>query len=185
MAAHMEVWEKLFISLHCLNFGITEDKTQHVLWRIENGEIGDLNPKVVVLAVGANNYKETSQEIVEGIQACVQAILTQQPSANLVVLKLLPCGQNPNPLRDKFSEVNSQLETAFHGEPRIYFTSVDPGFVNTDGSISHHDMYDYAHLTRHAYTRAFEPLAEFLQELLGHQLDIDEAKISDTLEQLQ
>lgn len=42
----LKVWEKLFAPLHCLNFGIPEDRIENVLWRIENGELDNLNPKV-------------------------------------------------------------------------------------------------------------------------------------------
>lgn len=44
----LQVWEEMFAPLHCLNFGIPEDKTQNVLWRIENGELENVSPKVQV-----------------------------------------------------------------------------------------------------------------------------------------
>ncbi|XP_023218948.1 platelet-activating factor acetylhydrolase IB subunit gamma-like [Centruroides sculpturatus] len=166
MIAHTDMWEKLFIGMHCLNFGIAEDQTQHVLWRIENGEIDTLNPKIVVLGVGTNNHDNTVEQILEGIHACVKAITARHPSATVVVVKLFPSGQNPNPVRKKIEEVNKQLEGILHGISQVQVVNLDPGFVQIDGTISHHDMYDYRHLTRHAARRAYEPLADLLQQLI-------------------
>ena len=41
-----DVWEKWFAPMHCLNFGIGGDETQHVLWRLKNGELEFIKPKV-------------------------------------------------------------------------------------------------------------------------------------------
>jgi len=41
-----QIWDKMFVPLHCLNFGIGSDQTQHVLWRVQNGELDNFLPKV-------------------------------------------------------------------------------------------------------------------------------------------
>ncbi|XP_054712736.1 platelet-activating factor acetylhydrolase IB subunit alpha1-like [Uloborus diversus] len=166
MAAHTEMWEKLFVPLHCLNLGISEDETHNVLWRIENGELDATDPKVIVLSVGSNNISHTAEQIVAGIQSCAQAILDKKPNATLIVLKLLPCGQNPNPVRIKMEEVNKKLKHACQGLSNTQLIDIDPGFVLPDGTISHHDMYDYLHLTRSAYSKSFEILYDLLQQIL-------------------
>ena len=47
-ANHMsfQAWDTYFAPLNSLNFGIGGDCTEHVLWRIENGELDGINPKV-------------------------------------------------------------------------------------------------------------------------------------------
>ncbi|KAG8181926.1 hypothetical protein JTE90_012479 [Oedothorax gibbosus] len=166
MAIHTEMWEKLFVPLHCLNLGIAEDETQNVLWRIQNGEIDSTDPKIIVLSVGANNISHSAEQIVAGILSCAKAIIEKKPEATLVILKLLPCGREPNPLRAKLTEVNNKLKTSLQGLPNTQLIDIDPGFVEPDGYISHHDLYDYLHLTRAAYSRSFEILYDFLWGLL-------------------
>nr|WNB50468.1 platelet-activating factor acetylhydrolase [Hemiscorpius lepturus] len=166
MIMHTETWDKYFSGLHCLNLGIAEDQTQNVLWRIENGEIDKVNPKIVVLGIGSNNYEHTPEQIVEGISSCVKSISDKHPSASIVVVKLFPSGQYPNPIRKKTEEVNERLEVALLDIPQVQVVNLDPGFLQPDGSISHHDMYDYRHLTRHAAHRVYEPLADLLQQLM-------------------
>lgn len=50
---HTDVWNEWFAPLHCLNFGIHGDKIENVLWRVENGELENINPKVNFVL---NNY---------------------------------------------------------------------------------------------------------------------------------
>ncbi|CAN7983528.1 unnamed protein product [Ixodes hexagonus] len=157
-----EVWEKLFAPLHCLNFGIPEDRTQNALWRIENGELDN----VVVLSVGCNNSGDSPEAVAEGVEACTKAIRKRLPNAQVVVLKLLPCGQKANPLREQRLRVNSLLSKSLKGEPGVQLVDLDPGFVRPDGTISHHDMFDFNHLSKQGYKAAFEPLAELLAQLL-------------------
>ena len=55
----LEVWNKFYVPRHALNLGISGDRTQHVLWRLDHGELAGLKPKAVVLMIGTNN---TGQE---------------------------------------------------------------------------------------------------------------------------
>ncbi|XP_034293876.1 platelet-activating factor acetylhydrolase IB subunit alpha1 isoform X2 [Pantherophis guttatus] len=162
-----EIWRELFSPLHALNFGIGGDATQHVLWRLQNGELQHIRPKIVVLWVGTNNHGHTAEQVTAGIESIVRVINQQQPQARVVVLGLLPRGKTPNPLREKNRRVNELLESKVPLLPNASFLNVDPGFVHSDGTISHHDMYDYLHLTRNGYARLCPGLHRLLLYLLG------------------
>lgn len=82
---HTDTWNELFAPLHCLNFGVHRDRTENVLWRIENGELDNVNPKAVVLHVGTNNYNSTPEEIVDGIVEIVYRIKDRHPDAYIVL----------------------------------------------------------------------------------------------------
>ncbi|XP_034029880.1 platelet-activating factor acetylhydrolase IB subunit gamma [Thalassophryne amazonica] len=160
------VWRNLFSPLHSLNFGIGGDSTQHVLWRLGNGELDYISPKVVVLWVGNNNYGHTSEQICGGIMAIVQIIKNKLPNAHTLVLGLLPRGKMPNPLRERNDSVNKLVKEAVSALPHASFLNVDPGFVLSDGSISHQDMYDYLHLTPRGYQSVCETLHDHLKSML-------------------
>ncbi|XP_023600068.1 platelet-activating factor acetylhydrolase IB subunit beta isoform X4 [Myotis lucifugus] len=81
-----EIWRELFSPLHALNFGIGGDTTGHVLWRLKNGELENIKPKVIVVWVGTNNHENTAEEVAGGIEAIVQLINTRQPQAKIIVL---------------------------------------------------------------------------------------------------
>nr|XP_012303152.1 platelet-activating factor acetylhydrolase IB subunit gamma-like [Aotus nancymaae] len=162
-----EIWRELVSPLHALNFGIGGDRTQHVLWRLENGELEHIRPKIVVVWVGTNNHGHTAEQVTGGIKAIVQLVNERQPQARVVVLGLLPRGQHPNPLREKNQRVNELVRAALAGHPRAHFLDADPGFVHSDGTISHHDMYDYLHLSRLGYTPVCRTLHSLLLRLLA------------------
>ncbi|XP_051895988.1 platelet-activating factor acetylhydrolase IB subunit alpha2-like [Pristis pectinata] len=161
-----EIWRELFSPLHALNFGIGGDTTRHVLWRLENGELENIKPKVIVLWVGTNNHEHTAEEVVGGIEAIVQLINGRQPQAKVVVLSLLPRGEKPNPLREKNAQVNLLLKRSLVKFPKMQFLNVDADFVHSDGTISHHDMFDYLHLTQIGYAKVCKPVYELLIQLL-------------------
>ncbi|XP_076008744.1 platelet-activating factor acetylhydrolase IB subunit gamma [Genypterus blacodes] len=161
-----EVWRELFSPLHALNFGMGSDATQQVLWRLSNGELDNISPKVVVLWVGTNNHGHTAVQICGGIMAIVQIIKNKLPHSRTLVLSILPRGKLPNPVRERNTEVNELVQEALSPLPHASFLNVDPGFIQSDGSISHQDMYDYLHLTPQAYRRVCQPLHAHLKSML-------------------
>lgn len=80
--------------------------------------------------------------------------------------ELLPRGQQPNPLRERNSSVNELVRRKLQGKPRVQSVSCEKGLVGADGTISHHDMPDYLHLSDTGYRKAFEPLHDLLFQLL-------------------
>ncbi|XP_071969871.1 platelet-activating factor acetylhydrolase IB subunit alpha1 isoform X2 [Engystomops pustulosus] len=162
----LEIWRELFSPLHALNFGGLGEGTQHVLWRLENGELEHIRPKIIVLWVGTHNFGHTAEQIAGGVQAIVRCMEQRQPQAKVIVLGLLPRGKNPNPLRERNRRVNELLAEALPSTPNAVLLDADPGFVQSDGSISHHDLYDYLHLSRLGYSRLCPTLHRELLRLL-------------------
>ncbi|XP_050306684.1 platelet-activating factor acetylhydrolase IB subunit beta homolog [Anthonomus grandis grandis] len=175
---HTDVWNELFVPLHCLNFGVHRDRIENVLWRVQNGELDNVKPKVIVLHVGTNNYNNTVEEIHDGIVELIQAIRERHPNVYIVLPTLLPRGQNPNSLRDKFGQVNEMLKTSLAKFPKLELVSIDKGFIQPDGTISHHDMHDYLLLTNAGSKKAFEPVHELILQLL-HEGDSEKELLSE------
>jgi len=174
LIAHLvytDLWETLFEPLHPLNFGIGGDQTQHVLWRLQNGELDNIKPKVVVLLVGTNNHGHTPEMISDGIVAIVELIREKQPQAHVLTLSLLPRGHQNNPLRARNSGVNQLLVQKLVTISRCQLISTEwSGFIQAgDQTISHLDMYDYLHLTPQGYRKVFEPVHELLLQLLNDE----------------
>lgn len=82
---------------------------------------------------------------------------------------MLPRGQNPNPLRERNEEVNKLVHSKVSAVPKCETVVIDKGFIHPDGTISHHDMHDYLHLTNSGYCKAFEPVYELLTQLLTEE----------------
>ncbi|XP_022901860.1 platelet-activating factor acetylhydrolase IB subunit beta homolog [Onthophagus taurus] len=164
---HTDIWNDWFVPMHCLNFGIHRDQLQNVLWRVQNGELDNIKPKVVVLHVGTNNHGNTPEEIIEGIIEIINTIKEKLSNTYIVVPTLLPRGQHPNPLRTRILQVNDLIKSKVSQLPKVEIVPIENGFIQPDGTISHHDMYDYLLLTNSGSRKAFEPVYEMLQQLLS------------------
>ncbi|XP_028817980.1 platelet-activating factor acetylhydrolase IB subunit beta-like isoform X2 [Denticeps clupeoides] len=161
-----EVWRQHFSPLHAINFGIAGDTTCNVLWRLHNGELENIRPKVVVVWVGTNNYQHTAEQVAGGVVTIAQLLTSRLPQAKVIVLGLLPRGEHPNPLREKNAEVNQFLCSWLSGQGPAQFLDVGTEFVHSDGTISPGDMFDFLHLSSTGYQKVAKPINELLLQLL-------------------
>src|SRR3954466_15384342 len=85
------IWEHYFGKYQPANFGIGGDQTQHVIWRIENGELDGISPKAVVLMIGTNNSaSHTGEQIADAIKKTVGLIRAKIPGTKVLLLAILP-----------------------------------------------------------------------------------------------
>src|SRR5687767_8720610 len=91
--AGREVWRDKIEPLKPANFGIGGDRTQHVLWRITNGELDGISPKLAVLMIGTNNSGDHSAEqIATGVEKIVRTLREKLPQTKVLVLGIFPRG---------------------------------------------------------------------------------------------
>ncbi len=148
-----EIWEKAFGEYQPVNFGIGGDRTQHVLWRITNGELDGIKPKGVVLMIGTNNASSDSAEgIAKGITKIVQTIREKQPQAKILLLAVFPRGEKAenNASRDKLIEVNKTISKLDDGK-NVFYLDIGSKFTQPDGSLTKDIMPDFLHLSPAGY----------------------------------
>ncbi|XP_076438691.1 platelet-activating factor acetylhydrolase IB subunit alpha2-like [Babylonia areolata] len=174
-----EIWKEMFEPLHCLNFSIGADQTQHLLWRILNGEMDNVEPKVIVLLIGTNNHDHSAEQVSEAIEKIVEVLTEKRPKAQLIVMGLLPRGEEPNPIRRKLAHINLKLEEKLCDLPNVTFLAVEPSLFYESGSetIGRQDMWDFVHLTKQGYQKMCEPLLEEIQSLLQNFVKVESTSV--------
>ena len=163
-----DIWDKAFGQYQPANFGIGGDRTQHVLWRITNGELDGIKPKGVVLMIGTNNSStDTAEGIAKGVTAIVETIRTKQPQAKILLLAVFPRGEKatPNPGRAKLKEVNAMIAKLDDGK-NINFLDIGEKFLQPDGSITKEIMPDFLHLSTAGYQIWADAISPKLAELM-------------------
>ena len=163
-----DIWEKAFGAYKPANFGIGGDRTQHVLWRITNGELDGIKPKAFVVMIGTNNSGSDSAEaIAKGVTAIVETIRTKQPQAKILLLAVFPRGEkaSPNPFRDKLKQVNAIIAKLDDGK-NIYFLDIGNKFMQPDGSLTKEIMPDFLHLTAAGYQIWADAIGPKVAELM-------------------
>ncbi len=145
------VWDKAFGDLKPANFGIGGDRTQHVLWRIQNGELDGIKPKVAVLMIGTNNTGANSAEqIADGITAIVKTIHQKSPTTKVLLLAVFPRGKMiPNAGNTKIIEINKTIAKLDDGKS-VKYLDIGEKFMK-DGQIPGEIMPDYLHLSEKGY----------------------------------
>jgi beta-glucosidase len=156
------IWERTFGKYQPANFGISGDKTQHVLWRIENGELDGIDPKVAVLMIGTNNIGSDSPDDIRlGVTRVVEAIHRKLPRTQILLLGVFPRGASAtDSARADVRAINQGL-AQLDDRVRTRYLDIGDRFLATDASITKDIMPDALHLTAKGYqlwANAMQPL---------------------------
>lgn len=160
-------WDRDFAGLPSLNLGVGGDSTKHLLWRMDNGLLDGLFPRLVVLLIGANNIgRDGPRRLAAGVLACADVVATRLPECPLLVLGLLPVGPRWNRLtRRTVPAVNARLAAAATG--RSYqFLDVGPYFLDTADEVRG-DLLPSVHLSPPGYVMLAGALRGPVQAALG------------------
>ena len=165
-----DVWKSHYAKYDPANFGVDGDRTQHVLWRIDNGELDHISPKVVVLLIGTNNIGSPADQIAAGNAAIVKRIHQKLPDAKVLLLGLFPRGADiSDPIvvqfRHKVKAVNTELAKLDDGD-KTQFLDIGDKFVDPQGNISKAVLKDGLHPSAQGY----EIWADAMQDKLDQML---------------
>lgn len=166
-----EVWAKYYAHRNAINLGIGGDRTQHVLWRLENGNLKGVNPKAVVLMIGTNNSNgedNTPGQIADGVTAIVTKLRQTLPDAKILLLAIFPRSENYSPQRGKLAMINQVLRKQAD-EKNVFWVDFGDRFLESDGTIPRNLMPDYLHLSPKAYGIWAEAIEDRLSSILGDQ----------------
>ena len=156
------VWNQYYAPRHAANFGISGDRTQHVLWRIENGELDGIHPKVTVLMIGTNNSKsDSAEDIARAIGMIIDDIHSKIPDTKILLLAIFPrntAKDTPKSL-ETIRDVNTQI-AFYDNSDTVRFLDIGAKFLGPDGKVHKDVMADYLHPTEKGYkiwAAAMEP----------------------------
>ncbi len=169
------IWSRHYGPRKAANFGIGGDRTQHVLWRLDNGEVEGINPRVVVLMIGTNNVgSNTEAEVAEGVKAVVDRLREKLPESKILLLGVFPRGLNrdktqaataPDP---RIARINARL-AALDDRQAIRYLDIGVAFLDDAGQIPGATMPDYLHLSRKGYQAWADAIEPVLWKMMGEK----------------
>ncbi len=168
--AGKDVWKKYYDKRNAANLGIGGDRTQHVLWRLDHGNLEGISPKLAVLMIGTNNAGGDQPEaIAAGVQAIVEKLRSKLPTTKVLVLAIFPRGEKPT---DKLRLINSKANESIAklaDDKDIFFLDIGAKFLKDDGTLTREIMPDLLHLSPKGYTIWAEATEPKVKELMGEK----------------
>lgn len=150
-----------------VNFGVSGDATQGLLWRLQNGEGRGFAPRVVMLMIGTNNIgHDTVAEIGAGVAAVVQQVRSSFPQARILLLGVLPRGSARAPLRRTIAALNQRIARLHDGQ-WVFYRDIGSLFTDADGNIPATLMSDAIHPAPQGYEVWGQAVAETISRLMA------------------
>jgi len=165
------VWSAYYGARHALNLGFSGDRTEHVLWRLDHGELEGLAPRAVVLLIGTNNIghgTHTAAETAAGVAAVCRRVRAKLPHARLILQAVFPRRDKGEDVARRIDEIN-RLIAPLGREPGIWFVDLNAALLEPDGSLSRETMPDLLHPGPAGYVRWAEALEPTLRWIFGPQ----------------
>jgi lysophospholipase L1-like esterase len=180
----LENWKKNFFGWNAADFGWGADRVENVLWRLENGELDGVNPKVIVLLAGTNNVGNrvpaeridaAAGSVTAGLQAVVRVMQEKAPDAVIVLMGIFPRNDNME-LMPTIDKINASLALIADGR-RIRYLNINDKLAGPDGRLYEGMMNanDKLHPTVNGYQVWADALKPLFTELLGPPAPEDHA----------
>ncbi len=183
-SAMLANWKKNFFGWNAANFGWGADRIENILWRIQNGELDGVNPKVIVILAGTNNIGNRTAAndravelkvagILDGMGALLSACREKAPGAKIILMAIFPRNDNMAVLPE-IRRVNDGLARLADGQT-IFFLNVNDKLADAEGNLFNGMTVDRLHLSVQGYQVWADGLRPLLTKLLGPPAQTDHA----------
>ena len=176
-------WQQNFFGWNAADFGWGGDKTQHILWRLNNGELDNVNPKIIVLMAGTNNVGNISpqangdsriEDITRGIKAILDICGRKAPKATIILMGIFP--RNDNMAVMPIIDGINQRIAKFADGKKIRFLNINDKLADKEGKLFEGiTVKDGLHLDVKGYQVWADSLKPIFTKLLGHPAKEDHA----------
>ena len=163
------IFDDAFGKLNPYNIGIGGDRTQHVLWRLENGEVDGINPKVAMLMIGTNNLgpNPSNDEIAAGVTKCVTTLRTKLPQTKVLLLGVFPRAAKPDDnFRTRIKAINTTIMKLDDGGKTVKYLDIGDKFLDANGNLPKDIMPDALHPNGKGYKIWADAIQSTLDEMM-------------------
>jgi lysophospholipase L1-like esterase len=145
------VLESRYGKIKTLDVAIGGDQVQHVLWRLQHGDLEGQNPKLIMLMIGTNNGGQNPKDIAAGIKLIIGEYEKRCADAHILLLGVFPRGHEANtPTRQWVKAINAII-SAYASDPRVTYLDIGDKFLQPDGTLTAEIMPDFLHPSNAGY----------------------------------
>lgn len=163
-----DTWKEFYGHRRPINLGFSGDRTEHIIWRLQHGNLAKIEPQVAVIMIGTNNTGHSMQppdEVAEGVERILGILHDQTPKTKVLLLGVFPRGKSPRDAARLNNVAINQYIRRFADGQRVHYMDIGHVFLDPDGSISPSIMPDALHLSKEGYRRWAKAIEPKLKEL--------------------
>jgi len=170
-------WRSNFTGWNAGNFGWGADLVQHMLWRVQHGELDGVNPKVIVILAGTNNVgrqpggPEKVEDIFLGLKTLIETCRQKAPAAQIIVTGILP-RDDSRAVRGEIEAINVRL-AVYCKDSSLHYLNINDRLASPDGTLLPGMAVDGLHLSTKGYQVWADGLKPILTQLLGPKAAVD------------
>jgi len=162
------VWSEKYGKRNAVNLGIGGDRTQHVLWRLDNGNIEGIKPKLAVIMIGTNNSgSNTSEQIADGITAIVKKLRDKLPETKILLLGIFPRGADDENKQRQVNMKANEIVAKLADGKMVEYLDISSKFLDDKRVLSKEVMPDLLHLTPAAYQTWADAIEAHVARMMG------------------
>jgi lysophospholipase L1-like esterase len=174
-------WTTNFFGWNAADFGWGGDRTQNILWRLENGELDGINPKIIVVLAGINNIgarppdEPKIADITRALKAILDVCREKAPDATIILTAIFPRNDNMAVIPG-INRINANLSQFADGK-KIRYLNLNDKLADNNGRLFDGMMNprDKLHPTVKGYQVWADGLKPIFMELLGAPARTDHA----------
>jgi len=165
-----KVWEKYYAGRNAFNIGFSGDRTENVLWRLQNKAVEGISPKLAVVMIGTNNAghrQDDPADTAAGIEAIVKELRKRLPETKILLLAIFPRGATPDDKLRKLNDATNEIISKLDDGEHVHFLNINDTFLTDDGTLTKEVMPDLLHPQEKGYQMWAEAMEPSVKKLMG------------------
>ncbi|MCF6311485.1 MAG: GDSL-type esterase/lipase family protein [Verrucomicrobiales bacterium] len=177
-----KAWDQYWAPMQAVNFGIGGDRTEHILWRLQNGNYDGLKPKLTVLMIGTNNtghegrampehgdaiYKSSAEQTAQGVTDIIKLLKKKQPQMKILLLAIFPRGADNNNKMRQQNQAANKIIAKLDDDKTVFFLDINQAFLQADGTLSKDIMPDLLHPNAAGYEIWSKGIMDKVKQLMA------------------
>jgi len=166
------VWDEYYADRYAFNIGFSGDRTEQVIWRLQNGAADGISPKLAVLMIGTNNAghrQDKPEHTALGIKAILDELQERLPKTKVLLLAIFPRGEDGNDKLRQLNDATNRIIADYADGERVFFLNINNTFLTDNGVLSKEVMPDLLHPNENGYVMWAAAMEPTIKKLLSEE----------------
>jgi lysophospholipase L1-like esterase len=163
-------WQQYYTHRHAFNIGFSGDRTENVVWRIQNGAVENIAPKLAVIMIGTNNTGhrlDDPKHTAAGITLIVTELKKRLPKTKVLLLAIFPRSKDTKDKMRQINDATNKIVSSFADNKNVFYLDINTTFLDKDGILTREIMPDLLHPRAKGYAMWAKAMEPTIAKLLG------------------